>query len=59
MRISHIPVESGKAAVSRRDSKTVHSRQNPRSFAIISRRIAPLDEKWGKSSEIGWSLPIS
>ena len=41
-------VVSGKAPVSRRDGKTIHGRQNPRHFAIISRRLAPLDEKWGE-----------
>ena len=43
-------VVAGNAPVSRRDGKTVHGRQNPRHLAIISRRLAPLDEKWEKSS---------
>jgi hypothetical protein len=52
MRISRIPAESGKALEPRRDGKTAHNRQQPRYLAIISRRLAHLNEEWGKSSEI-------
>jgi hypothetical protein len=52
MRISRIPAESGKALEPRRDGKTAHNRQQPRYLAIISRRLAPLNEEWGKSREI-------
>lgn len=50
MRISRIPAEAGKALEPRRDGKTAHNLQQPRYLAIISRRLAPLNEKWGKSS---------
>ncbi|MBO7686014.1 MAG: hypothetical protein J6V72_06515, partial [Kiritimatiellae bacterium] len=33
-----------------RDCQTMYNRQQPRYLAIISRRLAPLNEKWGKSS---------
>ena len=49
MRISRIPAEAGKALEPRRDGKTAHNLQQPRYLAIISRRLAPLNEKWGKS----------
>ena len=50
-------VESSKVPVSRHGGKTAYGRQNTRSFAIISRRIAPPDEKWGKSSKCRARLP--
>ena len=50
MRISRIPAGSGKALEPRRDGKTEHNRQQPHYLAIILRRLAPLNEKWGKSS---------
>lgn len=50
MRISRIPAEAGKALGPRRDGKTAHNLQQTRYLAIISRRLAPLNEKWGKSS---------
>ena len=51
MRISRIPAEAGKALEPRRDGKTAHNLQQTRYLAIISRRLAPLNEKWGKSSD--------
>jgi len=49
MRISLISAESDKALAPRRDCQTMYNRQQPRYLAIISRRLAPLNEKWGKS----------
>ena len=56
MRISRIPAEAGKALEPRRDGKTAHNLQQPRYLAIISRRLAPLNEKWGKSRLLSRSL---
>ena len=49
MRISRISAETDKALESRRDGKTSYNRQQTRYLAIISRRPALLNEKWGKS----------
>jgi hypothetical protein len=49
-RILRISAKPGKALEPRRDGKTAHNRHLPRYLAIISRRLAPLNEKWGKSS---------
>ena len=49
MRISRISAENDKALKLRRDGQTVYNRQQLRYLAIISRRLVPLNEKWGKS----------
>lgn len=59
MRISRIPAEAGKALEPRRDGKTAHNLQQPRYLAIISRRLAPLNEKWGKSRKARGTLEVS
>jgi hypothetical protein len=50
MRILQISAETDKALEPRQNGQTVFNHQQLRYLAIISRRLAPLNEKWGKSS---------